>query len=78
MKCPNKECNHVWLYTGESTMRICCPKCGLVIYGQKIGLCELTVDQYADLKGMAILTEAQRKIDDLCNEIDDLRAVGLV
>lgn len=72
MKCPNPACNHVWIYSGDSDMRIGCPKCSKIIYGQKIGTCTLTLDQYAELKGDSILKEFQRKLEDLSDDLSYL------
>ena len=27
LKCPNKKCNHIWVYKGKSSKYTSCPKC---------------------------------------------------
>jgi ribosomal protein S27E len=70
IKCP--ACGYAWIYGGDSDMRIGCPKCNKIIYGQKIGLCELTFDQYLDIKGKEILDDASEKIDRMVAEVNYL------
>jgi predicted nucleic acid-binding Zn-ribbon protein len=73
LKCP--ACGYAWIYGGDSDMRIGCPKCNKILYGQKIGLCELTLDQYLDIRGTAILDEAREKIDNMVEDVAALEAL---
>jgi Zn-finger nucleic acid-binding protein len=67
MQCP--QCKHVWIYEGESEMRIGCPVCTKTISGQKIGLCTISLEQYAELKGNAYLKKFQKNLEDLSDEL---------
>jgi hypothetical protein len=67
MQCP--ACKHVWIYTGSNEMRIGCPVCSKTISGQKIGICTLTLEQYAELKGEAYLKEFQRNLENLSDDL---------
>jgi ribosomal protein S27E len=71
LKCP--KCGYVWIYTGSSRSRIGCPKCSRVILGQKIGLAELTVEQYADHCGEQELKIFEQRLVILSENISILQ-----
>ena len=72
-KCP--KCGYVWIYRGNSTIDIGCPRCKGKLLGQKVGLAELTAEQYADAKGQQLLHAFENGLVKLGEDIEMLQAL---